>query len=110
MENNDDWLIGKLTVFRHNHDYDWIMDRVKEWAYARDAWEAEWAAWEAGRDARAAEAATRHAEWVAKQAARDAESAAVLARVAAAWDAEALRRAATALEKLDAPEMPEIKN
>jgi hypothetical protein len=67
MEKNDDWLIGKLTVFRHNHDYDWIMDRVKEWAAAREAARA--AAWEAARDARAA---ARHAEWVAVLAARAA--------------------------------------
>jgi hypothetical protein len=31
MNQNDEWLIGKLTTFRHNHDYDWIMDRVREW-------------------------------------------------------------------------------
>jgi hypothetical protein len=60
MEKNDDWLIGKLTVFRHNHDYDWIIDRVREWADAREAARADaQAACESTRDAVNAWAAAR---------------------------------------------------
>jgi hypothetical protein len=83
MEKNDDWLIGKLTVFRHNHDYDWIMDRVKEWAAAREVARA---ACESTRDAvnavnaggaraasQAAAYAERSASWAAARAAQEAE-------------------------------------
>jgi hypothetical protein len=65
MEKNDDWLIGKLTVFRHNHDYDWIMDRVREWAAAR---EVDRAACESARDAVNAWAAAGGAARAAQEA------------------------------------------